>query len=109
MRLETEMRNALAAQENVTALACIDESAGLLLGLYVHGDDALAEDVEHAILTATPTGDAPTVDGPWVQTRARVPAHPDLVLVGLARRDSDHAHLRAWIREVATSMVGPAA
>ncbi len=94
MKLESKAKGALATRQDVIELACLDDSAGLLLGLCAPADVPPC-DVDPALREADPTA---TVE---VHAFARVPARPDLVVIGLARADADVAHLQAWLLEVA--------
>jgi hypothetical protein len=116
MALEATMRDALDARPDVEALACMDGSAGLLLGMYVRGD-VPHELVELAALSAPDLCRSPELDdaasaGPgspdafvasdsWVHAFARVPNRPELVVMGLAPRGANVALLRSWLGEVA--------
>ncbi len=53
MNLETTMQNALDLRPDVSAVACLDGQAGLLLGMYVRGDVS-REPAEVAAFSATP-------------------------------------------------------
>jgi hypothetical protein len=116
--IEVQLRDALAERTDVSALACMDGRAGLVLGLYVKGGVA-RDDVELAVMSAPELCSGPTTDGDapcesfvastaWVHAFARVPARPDLIVVGVAPGGANVTLLRAWLREVA-GRVGQAA
>lgn len=120
--LESQLQAALAAREDVSALACMDGRAGLVLGLYVKGD-VERDEVELAVLSAPELCSGPRMSGSdegvaatesfvasaaWVHAFVRVPARPDLVVVGVAPGGANVTLLRAWLREVA-GRVGQAA
>lgn len=122
MRLDGEIKNALAGRAEAVALACMDTRSGLLLAMQVRGDVA-PDDVEAAAFSAAQLCAAPdesllagdveeecdesfVVSARWVHAFARVPSRRDIVVVGLAPGDANVALLRAWIREVA-ERVGP--
>jgi len=113
--LENAMRAALDRAPGVAAIACMDGRAGLVLGVCVRGR-VPAETVELAALSAPDLCSAPPIvsddaDHPcpsalvtsesWVHAYARVPHRPDLVVMGLAERDTNVGLLRAWLGEVA--------
>ncbi len=108
--IESHLRDALADRTDVSALACMDGHAGLVLGLYVRGG-VPRDDVELAVLSAPELCGAPVGDGEatesfvastaWVHAFVRVPAQPNLVVVGVAPGGSNVTLLRAWLREVA--------
>lgn len=116
MALEATMREALDARPDVEALACMDGSAGLLLGMYVRGD-VPRELVELAALSASDLCRSPELDeastadpgcpeafvasDAWVHAFARVPNRPELLVMGLAPRGANVALLRSWLGEVA--------
>lgn len=118
--LETIMKGALDGRPDVAALACFDGGAGLVLGMYVQGD-VPSEVVEMAALSAPELCEVPSVAGgwaeegeacpeafvasaSWVHAFARVPARPDLVVMGLAHSGTNIALLRSWLGEVATKV-----
>lgn len=123
MSLDTEIQQALASRSDVSALACMDGDAGLVLGLFAK-EDVARDAVELAVRAAPQLCAAPdwTADGDverasqesvvvsdnWVHAFVRVPKRPSLVVVGLAKTDTSVALLRAWLREVA-GRVGEAA
>lgn len=114
MSLESTMKEALAARPEVAALACMDGEAGLVLGMCIQGD-ANADEVELAALSAPELAKTPRDDGEpddpapealvisdtWVHAFARVPARPELIIMGLARSNENIATLRVWLGEVA--------
>ena len=118
--LEASLEAALEVRPDVTALAWVDGRAGLLLGMAYRGDvpRELVESAAYSapLLLATPTltGEvgADDVDCPdsfvtsesWVHAYARVPAHPDFVVMGLAPQGTNVALLRAWLGEVAAQV-----
>ncbi len=106
MNLEATMREALVDRPDVAALACMDGSAGLVLGMYVQGD--VPHDLVEMAALAGPqldadgAGDDATVESePWVHAFARVPNRPDIVVIGVAQRGTNVTLLRAWLGEVA--------
>lgn len=122
MNLEAEIQDALAERHEVSAIACMDEAAGLVLGLCARPDVA-RDAVELAVLSAPQLCSAMdvqeagedvrcdtaiVVSGVWVQVFARVPRHPELVVLGLAKSGANLALLRTWLKEVA-DRVGNAA
>jgi hypothetical protein len=129
VNLETTMQNALDLRPDVSAIACLDGHAGLLLGMYVRGDVS-RELVEVAAFSATQLCARPRfledadglddVDGrdepscafvasdEWIHAYARVPAQPELVVVGLAKAGTNLALFRTWLGDLA-GQVGRAA
>jgi len=114
MSLEATMRDALAARPEVDAIACMDGEAGLVLGMCIQGE-ASADEVELAAMSAPELARTPRDDGEpddeapeafvisdtWVHAFARVPARPELILMGLARSSENLSTLRQWLGEIA--------
>lgn len=93
-------------RKEVTALACVDGSAGLLLDLYAPAHDDDAEAISQRLLEvlhprALAAEEACTIAHDGVHAIVRVPKRPDLLLVVLARPDANVSSLRAWLRDVA--------
>lgn len=106
MDLEAAIQAALTERTDISALACLDETAGLVLGLCAQPQ--LARDAaELALLTGCephkgdPAIDPTALTSCWCTLYARVPQHPELVVLGLARSGANAAGLRAWLQEVA--------
>ncbi len=116
MSFDTTMQTALVAKHDVSAVACMDQRFGLLLGVYARTDVA-TEAVEiaasaSASLCSRPDllgdGEEPEaadealcVSGGWVHAFARIPRRPELVLLGVARSGVNIPLLRTWLTEVA--------
>lgn len=117
MSLDSEMQEALASRHDVSALACMDGRAGIVLGMCAK-EDVPSDAVEVAVMSAPqlcalprlassyddgeiPCDESFVASTNWVHAFARVPKRPDLLVVGLARGGTNVALLRAWLREVA--------
>ena len=120
-RLDATLEAAFEVQPEVSALACVDGRAGVLLGLVVRGempDPVIAAALSGRHHHARRIQDAPAADygsgaadacvesDGWVHAFARVPAHPDFVVMGLAREGINVERLRAWLGEVAGRVGG---
>ncbi len=108
MELESELEAAMRVRPEVSALAWVDGRAGLLLGLLLRDDSVSRERVEHAAFAApqrmnddADTVSSTVVSGEGVQALARVPSHPEIVVIGMAPLGTNVAVLRAWLGEVA--------
>lgn len=125
MDFEAELRDAAKSRKDVTALACMDGRAGLVLGMYVKGD-APKDEVELAVMSAPLLCSAPHLGAieaeemqadesfvastSWVHAFVRVPEHPELLVVGLAPGGTNVTLLRSWLRDVAgrvSHLAGP--
>ncbi len=101
-----DLADACVGHHEVTALACVDGSAGLLLDLYAPEHDDDAEVISQRLLEvlgprALAADEAYEIGGDCVHAMVRVPARPELLLVVLARPDANPTTLRAWLRDVA--------
>jgi hypothetical protein len=83
MELESELEAAMRGRPEVSALAWVDGRTGLLLGLLLR------------------EGESTILSGDGVQALARVPTHPEIVVVGMAPLGTNVAVLRDWLGEVA--------
>lgn len=107
MSIDSEIELAVATRDDVSALACMDGDAGIVLGLFARGE-VERDAVENAIHSLPATEESIVAEGGWVHAFVRVPGRPSLIVVGLARGGARVDPLRAWLREVA-GRVGAAA
>lgn len=111
MDLDSVMKEALQSEPGVAAIACADVRSGFVLGASAFGDaeyevasDAATGEAE---LSAPPSFDAEVdaagaLDSPrWIHAYARVSRRSELVVVGVARRESSPELLLDWVKRVA--------
>jgi len=116
MDFDAELGDALASRDDVSALACMDGRAGIVLGMCVR-EDVRRDEAELVVLSAPelctapgagasdwedqPASESFVASADWIHAFVRVPTRPDLLVVGLAKSDANLTLLRAWLREVA--------
>lgn len=119
------MDEALRDGPNLLAIACADVRAGFVLGASAKGD-AEREEATNAAASAAkicapstsgsglgsafeesdapPSSGALIVPSRRIHAYAQVTRHPELVVVGIGREDTDIAALLDWVQKVASGL-----